>query len=324
MTKFIRALTFLAVVTAAATSLVATSLSATAATPEEAYIAARDAAIAKVKAMDKAATDKAATDKNATDKANPASTTADEDATLAFEEKARTALAVPMRAIIGPVAIKGLEGEGEINLESLYEGDEGFGVLDGLVYGPVDGKTRVLVTTDGLLAHWLKNEWVRDTPDLPQDPVVVVKMDTFYTQAVQTDAAIMRFAELPVRKPAGAAFAFAMLDARSQDDAPHKADEVFVAVAQGGRVYIGYTREFKAVGPIPSCDKVRDDLVKKSAAAAKEPGLSDDARDKKSEALSAKAETEFLSCFAAKAPQQNGFAGAAAAAQALIDRLPLH
>ncbi len=210
----------------------------------------------------------------------------------------------------------------------MYEGDEGFGVLDGLVYGPVDGKTRVLVTTDGLLAHWLKQRMVgsETRPHLPQDPeAVVVKMDTFYTQAVQTDAAIMRFAELPVRKPAGATFAFAMLDARSQDDAPHKADEVVcIAVAQGGRVYIGYTREFKAVGPIASCDKVRDDLVKKSAAAAREPGLSADARDKKSEALSAKAETEFLSCFAAKAPQQNGFAGAAAAAQALIDRLPLH
>ncbi len=155
------------------------------------------------------------------------------------------------------------------------------------------------------------------------NPGAAVKVDAFYTQAVLTDAAIMRFAELPVRKPAGATFAFAMLAARSQSDVPDKADEIFIAMAERGRVFIGYTKEFDAIGPIASCDQTRSDLVKKSVAAAEEPGLSDAARQKKSQALSGKADTEFLRCFAEKASQQNGFAGAVTAAQALIDRLPL-
>ena len=148
-----------------------------------------------------------------------------------------------MRAILGPVAIKGLEGEGAINLDTLIEGDEDFGLLDGMIYGPVDAKTRVIVTTDGLLRRWLhqhKDWWGKDSPSLPQDPGAAVKVDAFYTQAVQNDAAIMRFAVLAIRKPAGAAFAFAMLAARSQSEVPAKADEIFIVTAQGGRVFIGY------------------------------------------------------------------------------------
>ncbi|MGA8321372.1 MAG: hypothetical protein WB774_11275, partial [Xanthobacteraceae bacterium] len=260
---------------------------------------------AKIKAMDKANTDKANTDK-----AKPASSNGDDSALLAAEEKARKGLEVQMRAILGPVAIKGLEGEGAINLDTLIEGDEDFGLLDGMVYGPIDAKTRVIVTTDGLLRRWLhqhKDWWGKDSPSLPQDPCAPVKVDALYTQAVQNDAAIMRFAVLPVRKPAGADFAFAMLAARSQSDVPAKADEIF-----------------DAVGPIASCDQTRDDLVKKSVAAAEEPGLSDAAREKKSQALSGKSDTEFLRCFAEKASQHNAFAGAMTAAQALLDRLPLH
>ena len=295
MRQFVSAIALIAVAI-----VTAPILPATAATPEQAYIAARDAAIAKVKAMDKANMDKA--------KAKPASTNGDDSAELALEEKARKGLEVPLRAVVGPVAIKGLDGEGAINLDSLSEGDEGFGLLDGIIYGPADAKTRVIVTTDGLLARWLnrhKDWWGKGSAGIPLNPGAAVKTDAFYTQAVPTDAAIMRFAELPIRKPAGAAFAFAMLAARSQDDAPAKADEIFVAMAQGGRVFIAFTKELDAIGPIASCDQIKSDLVKKS------------------EALRDKADTEFLRCFAEKASQQNGFAGAVTAAQALIARLPL-
>ena len=146
MRLFIRASSVFAVVMAAVWILPLAS----AASPEAACIIARDAAIAKIKAMDKANTDKANTDK-----AKPASSNGDDSALLAAEEKARKGLEVQMRAILGPVAIKGLEGEGAINLDTLIEGDEDFGLLDGMVYGPIDAKTRVIVTTDGLLRRWL-------------------------------------------------------------------------------------------------------------------------------------------------------------------------
>jgi hypothetical protein len=312
MRLIVRASTMLAVAIAAAWI----SPLAIAATPEQAYIAARDAAIAKIKAMDAANTEAA--------KKNPS--TSDDSAVIDFDKKASAALERQMRTIVGPVAIKGMDGDGALNLDTLLEGDEDFGLLDGMVYGRLDAKTRVIVTTDSLLARWLHQHkvwWGKDSTGIPMNPGAAVKVDAFYTQAVLTDAAIMRFAELPLRKPAGAAFAFAMLAARSQSDVPAKADEIFIATAQGGRVFIANTKEFDAVGPIASCDKVRSDLVAKSVAAAEEPGLSDAARQKKSQALSGKSDSEFLRCFAEKASQQDGSAAAAAAAQALMDRLPL-
>jgi hypothetical protein len=241
MTGIIRASVILAVVIAAFRVLP----SAMAAMPEQSYIAARDAAIAKIKAMDTAKPDTAKPDTAKPDTAKPASSNSDFTIIDAAAEKARKELEVRLRAIVGPVVIKGLEGDGAINLDTLIEGDEDFGLLDGMVYGAVDAKTRVIVTTDGLLRRWLhahKDWWGKDSTGIPLDPSAAVKVDAFYTQGVQTDAAIMRFAELPIRKPAGAAFAFAMLAARSQSEVPATADEVFIATAQGGRVFVGFTK----------------------------------------------------------------------------------
>jgi hypothetical protein len=167
-----------------------------------------------------------------------------------------------------------------------------------------------------------KEWWGKDSNNIPQEPSAAVKENDFYTQAVLTDAAIMRFAELPIRKPAGAAFVFAMLAARTQDRAPDKADEIFVALARGGKVFIAYTKEFGAVGPIAACAAVRGGYAKRASEAAQEEGSDDKSRREKSDTLSARSETEFLRCFAEQAPQQNGFAAATQAAQALIDRLP--
>ena len=181
--------------------------SATAATPEAVYIAARDAAIAKIKTA------------VAAEKRGPMDNYGAQ--ILAMDEQARAGLEQQMRAIVGPVAIQDMDDQGALNLDTLIEGDEGFGLLDGMVYGKVDAKTRVIVTTDKMFQLWLhqhKNWLGKDSADLPQRPSAAVKEDAFYTQAVLTDAAIMRFAELPVRKLTGAAFAFAMLAARTQSD----------------------------------------------------------------------------------------------------------
>ncbi len=86
-------------------------------------------------------------------------------------------------------------------------------------------------------------------------------------------------------------------------------------------MFVANTKEFDAVGPIAPCDQIRNDLIKKSEEAAGEPGLDDEARLAKSDALSAKSEAEFLRCFAQQASHQNGFAAATAAAQTLMGRL---
>ena len=280
---------------------------AVATTAEDTYIAARDAAIAKIKAAADA------------EPKNPAS--GGDHKVDALDDQERAGLEKQMRVIIGPVAIAGLDGESAINLDTLNDGDEGFGMLDGMAYGGPDAKTRVIVTTDSLFRRWLQQHKNWADIELPQDPSVAIKDQDFYSQAVLTDAAIVHYADLPIASPPGAAFVYAMLAARTQSDLPSKADEIFVAVSQDGRVFIANTKELKPVGPIPACDAIRDDLAKKAEAAAN----SGDAKaQEKADALSAQSETDFSTCFAAKAPQQSGFAEAVKAAQALLGRLPSH
>jgi hypothetical protein len=281
-----------------------------AATSEDLYRDVRDAAIAKIKGAIQA------------EKRGPTDSYGANIQTM--DEQARASLERQMRVIVGPVAIKGLQERGTLNLDTLIEGDESFGVLDGLIYASADDKTHVIVTTDNLFQRWLiqhKDWWGKDRSDMPQEPGAAVKESAFYSQAVVTDAAIIRFAELPVRRPAGAAFAFAMLAARTQSEAPAKADEIFIAVAHGGRVYIGQTKRLDPVGPIASCDAIRAELVKKADAAAQQQDLDDTKRQEKSDSLRGKSETDFLRCFAEQASRQNSFAGAVSAAQDLIDRV---
>jgi len=292
--------------------IVTTSMALTSAgaqTADEAYFAARDAAIARVTAAN-----------------HPVGPT-DPPPKEAMEEDTRSlaALEQQMRAIVGPVAIKGMAGDGAINLDTLNKGDEGFGLLDGMVYGGVDGKTRVIVTTESLFQHWLREhkDWWGTTGYIPQDMSEAVRQNDFYTQAVLTDSAILHYADLPVRKPSGAAFAYAMLAARTQDRAPPTAFEIFVATAQGGRVFIAYTREFAPVGPIAACDAIRADYDKKADEVAQQPDLDGKTPGDRAGELMAKADSEFLRCFAQQASQQSSFSAAAQAAQALLDRLPL-
>jgi hypothetical protein len=279
---------------------------AAAATPEEIYWAARDAAITKVKAA------------AAAEPKNP--TGGDDDKVIALENRELAGLEKQLRAIVGAVAIKGLDGKSAINLDTLNDGDEDFGLLDGMVYGGLDAKTRVIVTTDGLFRRWLQAHKNWAGSDLPQDPSAAIKDQDFYSQAVLTDAAIVRYADLPITAPLGAGFAYAMLAARTQSDLPGKADEIFIALSQGGRVFVANTKEFNAVGPIAACDAIRNDLEKTAADAA---NANDPAAQDKADALSAQSDAEFLKCFAEQAPRQAGFAAAVKAAQTLLDRLPL-
>ena len=283
--------------------------SARALTPEQAYYAARDAAIARVKALNHPVGPTDPTPQEAVDEDN----------------RALAALERQLRAIVGPVAIKGMPRNNKINLDTLNKGDEGFGLLDGMVYGGLDGKTRVIVTTESLFKHWLHEhkDWWGKTGYVPQDMSAAVKENDFYTQAVLTDAAILHYADLPLRKPASAAFAYAMLAARTQDRAPPKAAEIFVAMAQGGRVFVAYTTEFTPIGPIAACDAIRADYDKRAEEAAQQPDADGKTAGDRAGELMTKADNEFLRCFGERAPQQSGFPAALQAAQALLDRLPL-
>jgi hypothetical protein len=118
-----------------------------AASPEENYVAARNA---HIKAL------AAAGQRGAPDKEREAQ-----------QNRALADLEKQIRRLVGRTGLKDIKGDGRINLEGLIEGDMEFGMLDGLVYEAKDGKTRIVVTTQNLLKNWLAEHRAMRDRDVP-------------------------------------------------------------------------------------------------------------------------------------------------------------
>jgi hypothetical protein len=138
----------------------------TAASPAEEYLAARDAYLQQFK-----------------------NNGVDDAATRAAHARALDDLEARLRLILGLVRIEGFP-ESKINLDSLAEGDESFGLLDGLLYESSDRKARIVVTTDELLDKWLAahKAWWGNKEDMPPGRQAALESEAFYTQALNTDA----------------------------------------------------------------------------------------------------------------------------------------
>jgi hypothetical protein len=154
------------------------------ASPEQAYLAARNVQIHRLAALSKP---------------DPGS-----EQVLKAHDQAVAELQNQLRRVVGPpkLELPGLPAEGKINNDTLTKGDQGFGMLDGLRYASEDYKTLAVVTTEGLFKIWLREhrKWWRDN-NVPQDPANALRHTSFYTQAMSTDAAVFKYVELPIRKP---------------------------------------------------------------------------------------------------------------------------
>ncbi len=266
------------------------SFAASATPQEDAYIAARDKYIKRF------------------DKADFSNAAADKDMARAIDD-----LKDKVAAIIGPVAIKGVDPKPHNNLDSLSSGDDTFGHLDGLAYGLPGNQRMVMVTTDGLLKSWLtvhKTWWGKDEEKMPQTPAAALKTEGFYTQAIGFDAAFQFYAELPIAKPDTASFAVSYLYVTAQDFGPWKPDGILVAVVQGGRLYVATMPVKPAVPSIAACDAIWK--------ADKKSGGKGDF-----DAIRKQADTDFHRCFAERVRTMPLFAKLTTDAQALVETLPL-
>jgi hypothetical protein len=277
--------------------LIAGLVAGGAATPQSSseahYIESRDAAIKKLKPLYDAG--------------------AADDAASKTDDAARADLEGQLRAILGPQDYEGF-GSGKLNLDSLYEGDEGFGALDGLRFDSnigndgqtagvndanghyIEPKSHIIVTTQSLFARWLRGHqdwWDKGLKNVPQQIGAALKNEGFYTQAISTGAALVKFNDLPITKRAAATFAYAMLAARTQSDVPADADEAYASALANGKVYIAYGSIDPAV-EVAACAKLHADD-------------------------SPRGETAFKRCFIAGASKQPAFTAAAKQAQALLD-----
>ena len=274
-----------------------------AASPEDAYLAARDKAIARLKPKN--------------DKIDDAVTKAN-DAALAELQK-------QLEKLIGPTTITGVSHKGKINLESVIKGDMGFGQLDGLVYQSGDEKTRVIVTTTPLLKRWIaahKKWW--DDNNIPQEMNAALKSEPFYTQATSSDAAVWHYADIPVATSANATVVTAMLNARRQDIGLTMPTELLVAVAGPVRAFIWSAPVDATITMMPECAEIWNAAQKQADeayAAYRASDLKDEKKFEDSRTILDNADAAYRKCFAARAKSEPFFAAVTKQAQELVDRV---
>jgi hypothetical protein len=289
-----------------ATLLAMLSLAAHAASPEENYLAARDAYIAKF---------------------NPSKDPAPvSDATAKEEERARADLTKQLRSIVGPLNVKGYAGDGEFAIASLFKGDIGFGTLDGLSFSaPKDAN--LVVTTRGLFARWVRDHkdwWSPSVANVPSEPLAALKTEAFYTQAISADAAVARFAELPVGKPANAEAAYAMLVMRRQDIGPGSPDEILVGVLSGARLYIVSAPASAEIKLMPACETIWDEALAKSnklLESSSSSGTKDEKLFDEQNRMQDQGDAAMRQCFAERVTSDAAFARLTKQAQDIVDQL---
>ena len=256
---------------------------ALAASPEAAYLAARDKAIAEIKALE--------------------DSKAGESAIQAAEDKAAADLEKRLRDIVGPVVVKGFPTAGRLNL-ALSVHDEEFGDLDGLA-SYSDGQDMV-VTPRPLLTAWLEQMAKDEDRDrhLPTAVEAAVRQDNFYTFSVGEDAAFAKYADLPVAKPPGADLSVAALGVFQQADGPWPPDAIVATVVKGDRVFVASIHRKPPIGTIPACRALWTKAKREQATEATGQG-----------------DRDYRACFSAHAAKERFFADLTREAQSLVDHL---
>ncbi|MGY3475983.1 hypothetical protein [Bradyrhizobium ottawaense] len=257
-----------------------------AATPEQHYLDLRDRYIAKF------------------------SSAKESDEIYKQHDAALKELAGVLRGLVGPVTIKGLPADGKSNVDTLFKSDIGFGHLDGLGFASEGDKMQAVVTTTGLLTHWLREH---REDGMPQDSGAAFKSDRFYYQAIQ-DAAFAKYAELPITKPASASAAVAVLGLRGNGGLKRAPDEIDVVAIKGDKVYFLATSDAVKTAEIPACERVWKQMMAKPV--NKKDPRGDMARE--DQAMAA-----YTTCFAKEAPSQSWYAAAVKKAQSQLELLPL-
>ncbi len=248
------------------------------------------------------------------------------DAIFKKQERELAALEKLLRPLIGDVAVGGFSINRKISLETLSREDVGFSQLDGLVFAGDDGKASLLVTTKGLVEAWLRVQSHKgnSAQAISNSLYEALKSENFYTFALSPDAAVPKYADVTIAAPAGSEFAFAMLDARSQDLPPAAPDELTVALVRDGRVYLVTTPTQGKIEPIPACAARAKETEAQAQAKLSDYQASKLKNEKLFDeytALEKKGDEDNRNCFAERAKGESIFAGVRAQAQALIDRL---
>jgi len=157
---------------------------------------------------------------------------------------------------------------------------------------------------------------------MPGEPGAAFRAEGFWTQAIDTDAHIIPFVSVLLGVPERSAYA--MLGGRSQDDTPRAAGEVFVAAVKGERAFVANAPLQPALA-VASCSAERaaaDRKVKELTEGDRLSGKAAEALIKRIEAMGQKAETDFVRCFADRAPKEARWREVVKLAKDLYEAMP--
>jgi hypothetical protein len=277
-----------------------------AASPEDDYIAARDKAISAIAALE--------------------SSNAPVETLDAAGAKALADLERRLSALLGPLAVSGFPAAGTINLESLSESDIGYGMLDGLRYAKSDDGPSLVATTRGLVERWLQSRAAETDASLklPTGIDEALKLDAFYTQAINSDAAFTGTLDFPMKKPEGADMAIARLGGWTQDVGPIYDQQVIVTIVRGKSVMIASAPAAPPVPRIAACEALwtsADAAAQKFQEAYQASDLKDEKAFDAANAAWEKGDGDYRKCMGEHLPSDPVFPALLGQAQELADHM---
>jgi len=234
----------------------------------------------------------------------------------ALHDSALRDLEAQLRALIGPVAVRGHDKG--INIESLYSGDEDSGEADGLAFYDSAAHTSTFVSTPGVFRAWAVSRWGAAASNLD----TALGSGSVQTFVLWRDAAVSRYADLPVaagRRHIAAAFAAD----RSQDECfTCVPNEIIVAAIVGNHVFVVAQPAHDTI-PVPHACTVaaRSDPRPKEASDGyrRSPGRP---AVLKQQAADSMVFADFRNCYAQSVRSDPRFASLVAQAQALVASIP--
>ena len=215
-------------------------------------------------------------------------------------DRAIAALTPRLRRIVGPPP-KGTVGEPLMTPDSLCCGS-GSSKLDGMVYG------EVVVTTVGLLRHWLSE---KPKPPLDLDAGIDQGAD-IYSTGIVGDAAVDVHATLPIVPPPGTTRAVAHLALGLPAGSLGTPKDLGVIVWKGDRVFLTF-RDVAQVPELPACEAVLEKGMAQARSAWDARKIDDAPR------LEAEASTAYVACWNAHVREATAYPAILRQAQELAD-----
>ena len=228
-----------------------------------------------------------------------------------------------IRRLIGPVYVPGFDATGRNSLATLFSGDEDSGLADGLVFESTDRHARLFVTTQTLFAAWVRARFAKDTT-ATRDPIAALSREETYTPIFGSDAAVVRYADLPVAVRGKRVLA-AMLVVREQDDClTCRPGTMLVGVRAGRRIFVVEAAARDTIDVPARCRSLAstDGRAAGAVAASQGGGGKDSARDVRFTDAEDRRFDRLRQCYDSAIRDDPRFAELVAQARALVEALP--